>query len=174
MVGWLVVWVLWHINLCKLFNAKSIFKHITSCISNNSVKHKYTVQLSKTFLLKAIQFSQTVLTITIQFSISIVFVYTQLNVKTVLFPTIQFSIVQFQYQKIVLFWAIQFSIDTQFKCKSSKLLKIIQFSISTQFSSIWPKDRNLSGATTLGQNDGNEGVLRISLQLHCVHLLSDP
>ena len=24
-VGWLVSWVLWHINLCKLFNAKSIF-----------------------------------------------------------------------------------------------------------------------------------------------------
>ena len=24
-LGWLVGWVLWHINLCKLFNAKSIF-----------------------------------------------------------------------------------------------------------------------------------------------------
>ena len=24
-VGWLVGWVLWHINLCRLFNAKSIF-----------------------------------------------------------------------------------------------------------------------------------------------------
>ena len=24
-VGWLVVQVLWHINLCRLFNAKSIF-----------------------------------------------------------------------------------------------------------------------------------------------------
>ena len=23
--GWLVYWVLWHINLCRLFNAKSIF-----------------------------------------------------------------------------------------------------------------------------------------------------
>ena len=34
-----------------------------------------------------------------------------------------------------------------------------------QFSSIWPIDRNLSGATTLGQSgrrcDGNEGVYRI-------------
>ena len=26
--GWLVVWVSWHINLCKLFNAKSIFMKI--------------------------------------------------------------------------------------------------------------------------------------------------
>ena len=26
--GWLVVWVLWHINLCRLFNAKSIFMKI--------------------------------------------------------------------------------------------------------------------------------------------------
>ena len=28
LVGWLVVWVLWHINLCRLFNAKSIFINI--------------------------------------------------------------------------------------------------------------------------------------------------
>ena len=26
--GWLVVWALWHINLCRLFNAKSIFMKI--------------------------------------------------------------------------------------------------------------------------------------------------
>ena len=30
-------WVLWHINLCRLFNAKSIFIHINSAILNNSV-----------------------------------------------------------------------------------------------------------------------------------------
>ena len=35
--GWLVVWVLWHINLCRLFNAKSIFMQIVCSISNNSV-----------------------------------------------------------------------------------------------------------------------------------------
>ena len=28
MVGWLVVWVLWHINFCQLLNAKSIFIQI--------------------------------------------------------------------------------------------------------------------------------------------------
>ena len=46
--------------------------------------------------------------------------------------------------------------------------QIIQFSLSTQFrchSSIWPIDRILSSATTLGQSgpgsDGNEGV--------CIH-----
>ena len=33
----LVGWVLWHINLCRLFNAKSIFMQIVSSISNNSV-----------------------------------------------------------------------------------------------------------------------------------------
>ena len=42
------------------------------------------------------------------------------------------------------------------------LFQTIQFSISTRFSSIWPIDRNLSGATTQGQSgpgsDGNEGV----------------
>ena len=78
-------------------------------------KYKYRVELSKTFLFKVIQFSQIVLIQTTQFNISIVFVHTQLNVKTVLFQTIQFS-------------------------------------IGMQFSSIWPIDRTLSGATTLGQS----------------------
>ena len=48
--------------------------------------------------------------------------------------------------------------NTQFKCKSNKLLK-------PWFSSIWPIDRTLSGATTQGQSgpgsDGNEGMLCI-------------
>ena len=35
--GWLVVWVFWHINLSRLFNAKSIFMQIVSSIPNNSV-----------------------------------------------------------------------------------------------------------------------------------------
>ena len=35
-IGWLVG-ILWHINLCRLFNAKSIFIQIISFISNNSV-----------------------------------------------------------------------------------------------------------------------------------------
>ena len=33
----LVGWVLWHINLCRVFNAKSIFIQIISSILNNSV-----------------------------------------------------------------------------------------------------------------------------------------
>ena len=36
-MGWLVNWVLWHINLCRSFNAKIIFIQIISSISNNSV-----------------------------------------------------------------------------------------------------------------------------------------
>ena len=32
----LFVWVLWHISLCRLFNAKSIFIEINSSISNDS------------------------------------------------------------------------------------------------------------------------------------------
>ena len=34
---WLIVWVLWHINLCRLFNTKSIFIQIICSISNNLV-----------------------------------------------------------------------------------------------------------------------------------------
>ena len=77
--------------------------------------------MSKTFLFQAIQFSQTDLIKTIQFSISIVFVYTQLNVKTVLFQTIQFSISTVSMSKTVLFLTIQFSISTQFKCQNSPI-----------------------------------------------------
>ena len=48
--------------------------------------------VSKKILFQAILFNQTVQIQTIQFSISLVFVYTQLNVKIVLFQTIQFTI----------------------------------------------------------------------------------
>ena len=86
------VWVLWHISLCGLFNAKSIFIEINCSISNNSVEHKYAVSWSKKFLFQAIQFRQTVQFQPFQFSISIIFVYSQVNIKTVLSQAIQFSI----------------------------------------------------------------------------------
>ena len=34
---WLICWFLWHINLCGLFDVKSIFMQMDSSISNNSV-----------------------------------------------------------------------------------------------------------------------------------------
>ena len=43
LVGCLLAWVLWHINLFRLFNVKSIFIQIINSISNNSVYHEYTV-----------------------------------------------------------------------------------------------------------------------------------
>ena len=79
------------------------------------------------------------------------FVYTQLNVQTVLFQTIQLSI------------SINFCLHSV-KCKNSQL-QTIQFSVITQFSSIWPIGRTLSGATTPGQSgpgsNSNEGTLSI-------------
>ena len=102
--------------------------------------------MSKTFLFQAFQFSQTVSIQAIQLSISIVFAHTQLNIKNVLFQTIQFRIITISMSKTVLF-------------------QRIQFSISTLFSYIWPIDRTLSDATTPGQSgpgsDGNEGMLHI-------------
>ena len=71
------------------------------------------------------------------FFISIVYVYKKLNVKTV-----QLNV------KIVLFQTIQFSLSKQFKYQRV-LFQTIPFNISTQFSSIWPIDWILSGATTL-------------------------
>ena len=63
--GYFLVWfglVLCHSNHCGLSKAKSIFIHINSSISNNSLSHKYR------------------------------FLFTQLNIKTVQFQTIQFCI----------------------------------------------------------------------------------
>ena len=71
--------------------------------------------MSKTFLFQAIQFSQTVPIQTIQFSISMDFVYIELNVKTVLFQTIQLSVSTVSMSKIVPFQTIQFSISTLFR-----------------------------------------------------------
>ena len=80
----LFVWVLWHINLCRLFNAKAIFMKI---VLLQTIQFSISTQFNceKHFYLKAIQFSQGVLIQLIQFSISTGFVYTQLNVKTVLY-----------------------------------------------------------------------------------------
>ena len=80
--------------------------------------------------------------------------FTQLNVKTVQFQTIQLSVSTVLMSKTVLIQLIQFSIKNN------------QFRLSTQFTSIWHIDRTLIGATTPGQsepgNDDSEGVLRIA------------
>ena len=68
----------------------------------------------KTFLFQAFQFIQTVIIQPIQFSIKIDFVYTQLNVKTVLYQTIQFSVSRVSMSKTVPFQTIKFSMNTQF------------------------------------------------------------
>ena len=60
---------------------------------------------------------QTILIQLIQFSISTDFVYTQLNVKTVLYQTIQFNVSTVSMSKTVPFQTIQFSLSTQFKCR---------------------------------------------------------
>ena len=89
----LFVCVLWHINFCRLFNAKSIFftnKQFYFKTIQFSISTQFNCQ--KHFCFQVIQLSQIVLIKTIQFSISIIFVHTQLNVKTVLFQIIQFIV----------------------------------------------------------------------------------
>ena len=79
------------------------------------------------------------------------------------------SISRFSVIQTVRIQTIQFRISivfvyTQLNVKTVPF-QTIQFSISMQFSSIWPIDRTLSGATTLGQSrpgsNGSEGVLCI-------------
>ena len=59
-----------------------------------------------------IQFIQRVLIQLIQFCLRIDFLYSQLNVKTVLYLTIQFSVRRVSMPKTVPFQTIQFSIST--------------------------------------------------------------
>ena len=54
------------------------------------------------------------------------FVYIQLNVKTVLYQTIQLCVSTVSMSKTVLFQTIQFSISTQFKCQTV-LFQAMQF-----------------------------------------------
>ena len=56
---------------------------------------------------------------TIQFSMGIGFVYKQLNVKSLLFQTIQFSLRTVPMSKTVLLQTIPFSISTLFKYRNS-------------------------------------------------------
>ena len=78
----------------------------------------------------------------------------------------QFSLAQIRSLNVknVLFQTIQFSTNTQFNWQKN-LFQTIQFMINTQFTSVWPLDRTLSGATTRGLSgpgsDGSEGILRI-------------
>ena len=84
---------------------------------------------------------------------------TELNVKTVLFQVIQFSIsMRFKCQNSSI---LNNSVEHKYALwmqKNSKLSKL-------WFSSIWPIDRTQSDATTLGQSglgsDGNKGVFHI-------------
>ena len=84
--------------------------------------------MPKIFLFQTIQFIQTVLIQLIQFSISTYFVYTQLNVKTVLYITIQFCVDIVSMLKSVPFQTIQFIISKQFKYKYSLIVKNISIS----------------------------------------------
>ena len=72
--------------------------------------------MSKPFLFQAIKSSQTVL-IKTEFRLSIVFVSAQLNAKTILFQTNQFSVSTVSMSKTVLFQTIMFSMQKQLHFK---------------------------------------------------------
>ena len=82
----------------------------------------------RTFLFQAIQFVQTGLIRLIQFSIITDFVYTQLKDKTVLYWTIQFSVNTVSMLKAVPFQTLLFNISTQFKCNYSLIVENISIS----------------------------------------------
>ena len=114
--------------------------------------------LSKTFLFHAILFSQTVLIQTFQFIMRIAFILSQLNLKTVLFQTIQVSVSTISISKPCLFQTILLGVYTQFTCQNSSfssslnvrtvIFQIFPFNMSTHFSSIWSIDWTFSDVTT--------------------------
>ena len=61
--------------------------------------------------------------------ISLDFIYTQLNVKTVLYQTVQFSVRTVSMSKTIPFQTIQFCISTLFKCKYSVFQKHFYFKL---------------------------------------------
>ena len=66
-----------------------------------------------------------------------------LMLKQFYFKQISLSYKQFQFQ------AIQFVINTQFKCQNSSISHS-SLSINTQFICIWSRDSTLSGSITPG------------------------
>ena len=149
--------VLWHINHCRLFNAKSYLYIYIKCmidIFKWPLAHCFhTVKFFHLFLSNTnTQLNiETVLLQTIQFSISVQFlVYTQLSIS------IQFFVYRHLNDQTVLFHAIQFSMSTQFFVYTqlndqTVLFHVIQFkyTVSMSNSSIWPIDRTLSVTTTV-------------------------
>ena len=91
-----VGWVLWYANICRLFNAKSIFMEIvlfqTILFSiSTEFKCKYSL-IVKNISISSYSVLSAVLIQLIQFSRSTDFVYKKLIVKTVLYQTIQFNV----------------------------------------------------------------------------------
>ena len=91
--SWLVRWGLWHINLCRLFNAKLIFiqiiKQFSLAVKNISIPSYSVYSNSSIFFLNHFSVSTVSISKTVLFS----FAYVQsLNIKTVPFLVIQFSI----------------------------------------------------------------------------------
>ncbi len=123
MVGWLVGWVLWHINLCS---SCQIHFH-----TNNQF---YFKQFSLTWVHSLIDKNISISNYSVYSnnSNSANFVFTQLDVKTVLYITIQFNVSRVSMSKTIPFLTIHFSISTQFKCKYSFNVKKFNFK---QFSS---------------------------------------
>ena len=60
--------ILWYINHCRLFNTRSIFIHINSSISNNSVLYKYKFLFRHILNVKTVLFQAIYLSISTQFN----------------------------------------------------------------------------------------------------------
>ena len=118
--GWLVCWLgfmtyqpLSVISILIHFytNNQFYFKQFSLAWMHSLIVNNYFRQFS----------SVKVLVQTIQFSLSTDFVYAQLNVKTVLYHTNQFSVSKVSILKVVLFQTIQFSIQEFFHFKQFSL-----------------------------------------------------
>ena len=151
MVGCLLAWNLWHINLCQLFNAKFIFIQKQFYFKQFSLAWVHS--LSKTSLFQAIQFTQTVLIQPIQFIISIDFVYTQLNVQT-----IQFSISTFQCQNLFPFKQFSWAYVTWYPTETIEIRLIL----SSRWNEQWQPVKKVTVKKECRSQRGYQQVLVLS------------
>ena len=106
----LVGWVLWHINLCRLFNTKSIFIQIALF---QTIQFSMSTQINCQNRANSVLYKYRFCLHTVKFQNSSILNNSVYSVSTV------------SMSKTVPFQTIQFSISTLFKCKNNLIVKNI-------------------------------------------------
>ena len=136
MIGQLVGWILWHINLCRLFNAKSILKKI---VLFQTIQYNIRTQFKCNYILIVKNISISSYSVQSSSSNSVQYKYrfclhtVKCKNSSILNNSVQCKY-SFNAKKTVLFQIIQFSVSMQFKCKYGLIVKNISISNYSVYS----------------------------------------